>query len=77
MYKFPLRVSFFGKASEKEHVRQLLGYQLILHEPKVKAEAQRGSKGRAKSGGGSAGDRAGKSSGGDGRSSGGAGKSSR
>ena len=45
VYKFPLRVSFFGPASSRERIRQLLGYQLLLHEPK-----QRKTSGRAKSG---------------------------
>ena len=33
IYKFPLRVSFFGRPSQREAVRRLLGYQLHLHEP--------------------------------------------
>lgn len=37
VYKFPLRVSFFGRAADAIAVRQLLGYQLTLHAPKPRA----------------------------------------
>ena len=36
VYKFPLRVSFFGLASDREKIRTQLGHQFVLHVPKSK-----------------------------------------
>jgi len=47
VYKFPLRVSFFGAASQRAEVRRLLGYQLTLHEPKPKGGKKGGKKAAA------------------------------
>ena len=57
VYKFPLRVSFFGAPSDRERIRQLLGYQLQLVEPKRARGKQ--SAGAKKSTGSAAGSSAG------------------
>ena len=57
VYKFPLRVSFFGAPSDRERIRQLLGYQLQLIEPKRAPGKQRA--GAKKSSGSAAGSSAG------------------